>query len=377
MGLLLLGVFEILRVYFIMPLPGSQQWNTIDLAYALHGYRWYIRIFCLILILFGLRSAFSTQKKWLPIVMMIIVMAIIYAFNFQMTAEKMFREPTTLSFATQATTNLKDSTTVLAVVHEGEAKAYPIRYIIYHHQVRDSLAGKPIMVTYCSVCRTGRVFDPHVNGQLENFRLVGMDHFNAMFEDASTKSWWMQATGEAVAGPLKGNTLSEIESSQLTLQKYFQLFPFGKVMQPDETFITSYDTLGKYEWGNSTSHLTGTDSLSWNEKSWVVGIQYGGTDRAYDWNLLKEKRILHDTINNTGIAIVLASDNQTFTAFKRNSDEQFSFRNDTLLQGTNKYTLTGQNLSDSVSHLERIQAYQEFWHSWRTFHPNTTQYGEK
>ena len=199
-----------------------------------------------------------------------------YAFNFKMTAEKMFQEPSTLSFATRATTKLNDSTTVLVAAREGHAKAYPIRYIIYHHQVRDSIAGKPIMVTYCSVCRTGRIFDPNVNGQLENFRLVGMDHFNAMFEDASTKSWWMQATGEAVVGPLKGNSLNELPSSQLTLSQYFQLYPFGKVMEPDKSFLTSYDTLGKYEWGNSKSKLTGTDSLSWNEKSWVVGIQYDG-----------------------------------------------------------------------------------------------------
>jgi hypothetical protein len=24
--------------------------------------------------------------------------------------------------------------------------------------------------------------------------------------------------------------------------------------------------------------------------------------------------------------------------------------------------------------LNRVQSYQEFWHSWSTFHPNTTKY---
>jgi hypothetical protein len=175
---------------------------------------------------------------------------------------------------------------VLAIHHNGETKAYPLRYIIYHHQVRDTIAGKPIMVTYCSVCRTGRVFDPQVNGHPENFRLVGMDHFNAMFEDETTKSWWMQATGEAVAGQLKGTSLVELESFQVTLYQYFQRYPFGKVMQPDNAFRTSYDTLGNYEWGNSKSVLTGTDSLSWKEKSWVVGVHHDGIDKDYDWNLL-------------------------------------------------------------------------------------------
>ena len=70
------------------------------------------------------------------------------------------------------------------------------------------------MITYCTVCRTGRVYSPIVNGKLEKFRLVGMDHFNAMFEDETTKSWWQQATGIAIAGPLKGSRLEEIPSHQ-------------------------------------------------------------------------------------------------------------------------------------------------------------------
>jgi hypothetical protein len=67
------------------------------------------------------------------------------------------------------------------------------------HQVRDSINHIPVMVTYCTVCRTGRIYNPIVNGKAETFRLVGMDHFNAMFEDATTKSWWRQSTGECIA----------------------------------------------------------------------------------------------------------------------------------------------------------------------------------
>ena len=49
-----------------------------------------------------------------------------------------------------------------------------------------------------------------VDGHPEQFRLVGMDHFNAMFEDSSTKSWWRQVNGEAVIGPNKGKQLREL-----------------------------------------------------------------------------------------------------------------------------------------------------------------------
>ncbi|MFX5562960.1 DUF3179 domain-containing (seleno)protein, partial [Acinetobacter baumannii] len=64
--------------------------------------------------------------------------------------------------------------------------AYPIQFIGYHHQVVDTVGGEPIIATYCTVCRTGRIFSSTVDGVPEKFRLVGMDHFNAMFEDART-----------------------------------------------------------------------------------------------------------------------------------------------------------------------------------------------
>jgi hypothetical protein len=51
-GLIGLGLFEIANVYFIMPMPGSQQMDSIDVAYFLYTYRWLFRIaFGLMLIL--------------------------------------------------------------------------------------------------------------------------------------------------------------------------------------------------------------------------------------------------------------------------------------------------------------------------------------
>jgi hypothetical protein len=269
-GLILLALFEILNVYFIMPMPGSQQMNSIDLAYFLYSYRWFFRIAFVVLILVGFFSAFNVKRKWIPALAILPVIGIIYIFNFRMTADHMFLQPQTLVFKPKAENTLSDSSIVVAVSAQGESKAYPIRYIQYHHQVRDTIAGKPIMVTYCNVCRTGRVFEPLVDRKPENFRLVGMDHFNAMFEDETTKSWWRQATGEAITGTLKGKMLPEFESTQLTLGKFFSLYPFGKVMQAEGRAKNSYDTLGRFEKGRSKGKLTRTDSLSWRDKSWVL-----------------------------------------------------------------------------------------------------------
>lgn len=355
-----------------MPMPGSQQMNSIDIAYFLYSYRWAFRIVFALIILAGSVSAFSTKRKWIPVIALIPVLMIIYMFNFKMTADRMFLQPETPVFKPRAEIELSDSTIVVAVSRESEAKAYPIRYIQYHHQVRDTIAGKPIMVTYCNVCRTGRVFEPLVNGKTENFRLVGMDHFNAMFEDETTRSWWRQATGEAITGSLKGNSLPEVESNQFTLGKFFSLYPFGKVMQAEARFKNNYDTLGRFEKGRSQGKLTRTDSLSWKDKSWVLGIQINGNAKAYDWIELKKSKVVNDKVGAIPIVVALAADEQSFVAFERSADEQFTIKNDSLISDRNKFDFAGRGTNGNK--LQPVKTYQEFWHSWKQFHPNTEVY---
>lgn len=368
-GLIGLALFEIANVYFIMPMPGSQQSNTIDLAYFLYSYRWLFRTVFIVLILAGSLSAFRSKRWWIPVIATIPVIAITYMFNFNMTADHMFLQPETVVFKPKGENILNDSSIVVAINHQAEAKAYPIRLIQYHHQVRDTIAGKPVMVTYCNVCRTGRVFEPVVDGKSESFRLVGMDHFNAMFEDETTKSWWRQATGEAITGSLKGKALPEVESNQFTLANFFSLYPSGKVLQPDSHFKESYDTLGRFEKGRSKGKLTRTDSLSWKDKSWVVGIQVGNSSKAYDWNQLKTLAILNDTIGSTPVVIAIAADGQSFVAFERNASETFTLANDSLVSTAKTYDLAGR--AADGNRLKPLKAYQEFWHSWKQFHPST------
>jgi len=222
-----------------------------------------------------------------------------------------------------------------------------------------------------------------VNGKLETFRPVGMDHFNAMFEDGSTKSWWQQATGLAIAGPLKGNHLTEIPSHQVSLASWIRNHPGSTIMQPDTTFKKDYDDLADYDKGTVKSHLEKRDSASWKMKSWVVGIKTSGLEKAYDWNDLLKEFYIQDTIGRHPILLLLEKDTLSFHAYNR------SFRNQTLyfmwdkvadlLTDSNTHSIwngNGHCISGSLKdvQLDTLSAYQEFWHSWKQFHPYTTQY---
>ena len=372
-GVIGVALFEAAKIYFIMPMPGSQRIRSLDLAYALHTWRWAFRLAALVAIGGGVRAAFAVRARWrvVPVLVLVIAAGIAVLANYTLMADHMFKQPEHLVLARRSANTVDENSVVVAIERDGEAKAWPIRFLVYHHQVQDTIGGRAILVTYCSVCRTGRIFKPIVGGQHETFRLVGMDTFNAMFEDRRTGSWWRQATGTAVAGPLKGTRLTELDASQLTLRQFFALHPNGVVMQPDPTFASRYDTEGRFERGESRGDLTRTDPGSWNDKSWVVGIDRGTASKAYDWNDLKTRRIINDRVGGTPVVLALAQDGRSFVAFERPGDVSFVITGDVLAADGHSYDLSGRELTGAAPALSRIAASQEFWHSWRSFHPAT------
>lgn len=382
-GILLLIAIEILRVYYIMPFPGSQYDETLGFAYWLHNNKLWLRLLGIALIAWPLIHLFRhgrTWKKILTICVLIFYGVVFYFFNFKFLADKMFIQPTVKIFERIENNRIPEDKLVIGLQINGESKAYPIQLIGYHHQVRDTVGGTPVMVTYCTVCRTGRVFSPMVGNKSENFRLVGMDHFNAMFEDAGTKSWWRQATGVAVAGPLKGTSLPVIPSVQVSLSTWLRQYPGSLVMQPDTTFKKDYDDLAEFDKGTIESSLEKRDSTSWEFKSWVVGVEQGKNSKAYDWNQLVEKKIIEDSIPGLPLMIVLEKDTASFHALNRNLNGQsLSFAIDSTGNGLKDSTTGSYWSMEGVcvdgplkgQRLLPVQASQEFWHSWRTFHPNT------
>jgi hypothetical protein len=373
-GLLLLLLFEVANVYFIMPMPGSQRMRSIDVAYFLYQWRWEFRLLFGALILAGVWPAWQApgRRRWTAPAALVVVAGVAYATNFVMAADRMFLAPTVLTMRPAARNEVEMARLVVGVALNGEARAYPLEYIGYHHQVRDYVGGTPVLVSYCTVCRTGRVFSPTVNGQPEIFRLVGMDHYNAMFEDARTGSWWRQANGEAIVGPKTGTFLREIPSVQVTLREWLALHPASLVMQADSTFKDEYAKDYAFENGTSRKKLTGTDTVSWHDKAWVVGLTVNRQSKAFDWNRLRRERVVNDEVGGEPIVLALASDTASFFAFERpDSSMRFALRGDSLVASGRAYALTGQGKTGA---LKPLFASQEFWHSWREFHPGTGTY---
>lgn len=134
-----------------------------------------------------------------------------------------------------------------------------------------------------------------IEGQVEEFGLVGMDHWNAMFEDASTGSWWRQVSGEAVAGERKGQYLPEVPSRQMSWQALLELHPDSKVKEPDPAFAAQYARFEGFAEGTSReSSPAAIRQLAGKILSSRSGSRPDA--HAFDWNELVEKKSVAATL---------------------------------------------------------------------------------
>ena len=96
-----------------------------------------------------------------------------------------------------------------------------------------------------------------------------------------------------------------------------------------------------------------------------------------------KQRVINDTFQNTALVLVLENDNRSFHVWNRQvKDKLLQFTFDAAAQtlkdtATNSvWNMNGECVEGILKNnrLTAIQAYQEFWHSWESFHPGTGKY---
>jgi len=216
--------------------------------------------------------------------------------------------------------------------------------------------------------------------------LVGARNYNAIIEDEGTKTWWYQATGYAAAGKLKGAHLEELPYEQSTLGSWLNKHPGSLILQPDQHYVADYKDLKNYDRVQSIdrdSTLKNKDSLI--KKSWVLAVIINGQAKAYDWRQLFKKRLLNDEVNQKPLLLAIEKDSLTFHVFNTNvNGKALHFKLDTSgmltdLETASVWDWDGLCTAGTLKNnrLNKIQAYQEYLHSWKHFHPGTLFWKEK
>lgn len=138
---------------------------------------------------------------------------------------------------------LADREPVMTYVPEqGPARAYPIRYLMWHEIVNDVVDGRPIAVTFCPLCNTGMVFDGQFDGRALTFGVSGLlRHSDMIMYDHQTESWWQQALGEGIAGEMAGRQLTQLPAWMESWAAFRDAHPEGLVLD-EPNWQRSYGT---------------------------------------------------------------------------------------------------------------------------------------
>ena len=137
-------------IWLLMPFKPQTQ-RAIQVSYVMRRISPFTTLFLslasLLLIVWLWRGA-----RWFGKALAVVLVIPLFAATWmarQNHFEWMFRPHANVAFVRSAEANfVNDSDMVLAVKSNGEAVAYPVRLMAYHHVVQDTVGGVPIVATY-------------------------------------------------------------------------------------------------------------------------------------------------------------------------------------------------------------------------------------
>ncbi|MEE8334013.1 MAG: DUF3179 domain-containing protein [Alphaproteobacteria bacterium] len=126
-----------------------------------------------------------------------------------------------------------DTEPVISVEIAGDRRAYPLRLLIWHEIVNDTVGGVPVTVTYCPLCNSAIVFDRRIAGRILDFGTTGkLRNSDLVMYDRQTESWWQQFMGEAIIGDMTGTRLKMLPARVESFARFRDRAPDGKVLVP-------------------------------------------------------------------------------------------------------------------------------------------------
>jgi hypothetical protein len=377
--LILLELIKGLSANGTPPILQKYSWQ-LDLAYFMWSFIKYFRIILVIgmVVCVYKMSADERSSLLIPGIILLAVWAFVYwLFNLFWVGKYKFEVLKNPVFTNSVENKIALNEQVMGVDWNGVQKAYPVSMIFYHHQFSDMLNDHPIVVTYCGMCRSGRIYDGLVNGEALQLSLVGAITFNAILKDTRTQTWWRQETGEAVKGKLAGTILEDLPMEQMSLKNWLAKHPNSEILQHDPKYVDKYTFLTKlmnYEASFPRWFNQETPPL-------IIGLEVEGHSRAYNWVQLQKKRMVMDAIGDKPLLILSSEDGTSPFAYHRAVDGkvlEFEIAGDQLTDTNtqSKWDIFGQCTDGEMKgkELAKVQIYQQFIRAWISFRPDSSFY---
>jgi len=226
------------------------------------------------------------------------------------------------NFITAPAARLQPTDRVLGLQFQGIAKAYPVRILNWHEVVNDRFGAVPVAITYCPLCGTGIAFDARLGDKVLNFGVSGLLYnSDGLLYDRGTDSLWSQLKQLAVAGPLKGTSLTALPLEHTTWKDWLARHPGTLVLSTETGFVRDYGR-DPYEGYDKVARLM--FSVSHRDeripvKEWVLGVSIGTARKAYPFGALDRATggagELKDSVGGQPVVVRYDRENRTARAF--------------------------------------------------------------
>ena len=309
--------------------------------------------------------------------------------------------------AEEAKAWLKGNEPVIALIRQGDARAYPLQILIWHEIVNDVVGGDPVLITFCPLCNSSIVFDRRVGGQVYGFGTSGLlRNSDLVMYDRSTESLWQQLTGEGIVGKHAGDQLTFLASSIVSFDEFRNAYPDGKILSRDTGYSRTYGSnpyVGYDRIGESPFLFSGEidDRLTAMERVVAVTLNLGGREVnvAYPYSFLASERVINDVQSDIHLVVFHEpgtssaldtrdiSDGRDIGAtgvFKPEVDGEhlsFTVKNDVITDRNtgSRWDIFGRAIEGPLkgTQLEPVVHGDHFWFAWAAFKPKTIVYGQR
>lgn len=201
---------------------------------------------------------------------------------------------------------IEDFELVLAIIYKGVKRVYPLQIMVWHEIVNDTIAGDPILITYCPLCGSGIAYEREINGEEVEFGTSGkLYNSNLVMYDRKTDSYWTQIDGLAVVGELTGMKLTPISIDTVAWRDWKKAHSDSKVLSQFTGFDRPYghDPYASYYEHSFVFFPVENEDDSVHPKTIIFGIEVNGVFKAYKEDDLIELKMIEDTVGDISIRI--------------------------------------------------------------------------
>lgn len=233
------------------------------------------------------------------------------------------------------------------------------------------------------------MFRAEIDGRALTFFHTDMVNVNMTFADRETGTRWQQETGEAIDGTLRGRRLDIYPFLITTWKEWRERHPKTRVMEPVPGFEEMYENMWRAiqartpgRAGPPADRIRREDPrLPAYER--VIGLEAGGTKRAYPLEVLKKELVVNDRLGSELVLLIYTPRSDTVTVFSRNlAGRTLSFEmrpqsGDLIdVQTGSRWNAYGEGVEGELrgSRLKALIGMPQFWWAWAAFYAGTDIY---